>query len=67
MCDTRVAYVMSQVVCAQIEMEAMKAANRECQNKGEPDAFDQKAFMELLQKYPIGHNAVISFLNNLSI
>ena len=60
--DGKVAYINGQVACALIEMEAMKAANHERQQRGESDNYGEEAFMALIEKYCINHNAVIGYL-----
>ncbi len=55
-------YIQSQVACALIEMEAMKAANVEREQRGESLAYDEAAFMAIIDKYGIHHNAVIGFM-----
>lgn len=62
--NKKAAYIISQAACALIELEAMKAANSERQQRGESDAYGEKAFMELQNKYVISHNAVLSYLYN---
>ena len=61
--DEKVAYIMSQVACALIDMEAMKAENQNRRNRGESIAYPSEAFFEIQDKYCIGHNAVLSHLN----
>ena len=58
--DERV-YVQSQIACAMIEMEAMKAANSQ---HPQDQPYEEKAFRDLIDKYGIYHNAVIGTLNN---
>jgi len=57
-----VAYVHAQVACALIELEAMKAANRERDICGDAPAYGEAAFMALQDKYGIHHNAVLTTL-----
>lgn len=61
--NEKVAYIMGQVACALIEMESMKAANRERQMRDQSDAYGEEAFFELTTKYAISHNAVLGYLN----
>ena len=56
----KIAYLMSQIACAQIEMEAMKMANREKLTPG--FAYGEKDFRALIDKYGISHNAVLGYL-----
>ena len=53
------AYVNAQAACALAEMCSMEVANVERQMKGHMIAYDEKAFMDLQNKYCIGHNAVL--------
>ena len=57
------AYINSMATCAQIEMESMKAANRERENQGLTLAYGEKDFMGLIEKWGIHHNAVVTHLN----
>ena len=59
----QVAYVMSQVVCAYAEIEAMKAENAYRERRGEAIAWDHPAFMAIPDKYGLGHNDVLTTLN----
>ena len=58
--DERV-YIQSQIACAMIEMEAMKAANSQHPTD---QPYEEKAFLDLIDKYGIYHNAVVGTLNN---
>jgi len=60
--EQKAAYINSQVVCARIEMEAMKMANKEKLTPGL--AYGEKAFRNLIAKYQIGHNDVIGFFHS---
>ncbi len=59
-----IAFVQSQVTCALIELEGMKAANQEREYRGESLAYCERDFLNLLIKYPIQHNDVLAALNN---
>jgi hypothetical protein len=61
--NERAAYIQSQVACALIEMEAMKAANWMREMQGHTIAYGEEAFNNLVVKYGIGHNDVIGYLN----
>lgn len=56
------AFVFSQTACALIEMEAMKAANAERESQGYSLAYDEEAFLALIDRYAIHHNAVLTQL-----
>ena len=59
-----IAYINSQVACALIELEGMKALNREREINNQAPAFDRKAFNDLIKQYDIHHNGVITELYN---
>lgn len=61
--EHRATYINSQIVCAQIELHAMLAANKTREAAGEAQAYGEDAFMGLLSKFNIDHNSVIGFLN----
>lgn len=56
------AFINSQVACALIEVESMKAANTERESQGYALAYDEEAFMAIIDKYGIDHNAVLTVL-----
>ena len=58
--EQQAAYVMSQVACALIEMNAMIATNTERERNGWAPAYNEIAFLQLHEKYCIGHNAVLT-------
>ena len=60
----RVAYVMSQVACAQIEAAGMVAENMQRAACGHSMAYTEDAFEALPQKYGITHNQVIEYLRD---
>ena len=62
MCDRDALYVKSQIVCAEIEMNAMIAENKQREIEGKSMAFTEEHFMKLLEQYEINHNAVYSRL-----
>lgn len=57
--EQRTTFVKSQITCAMIEMESMKAANTYREMRGETIAYNESSFMSLIDKYAIGHNSVI--------
>lgn len=61
--DQAIVYVQSQVACALIEMEGMRALNTERESHGYSIAYDEEAFLELPKKYGINHAAVIKTLS----
>lgn len=58
----RVSYVNSQIASALIELEAMKAENANRSRMNQAQAYTEEAFMELINKYQLGHNSVLSNL-----
>lgn len=54
------AYIMAQAACAQVEAMGMMAENQNCLARGYPIAYDKEAFDNLILKYGIHHNHVIS-------
>lgn len=53
------AYVVAQSVAALAEIEAMKAQNRYRIECGKQVAYGEEAFLELIDKYGVHHNAVL--------
>ena len=60
--NQRTAYIFSQSVAAMAEIEAMKAANTYREMRGETIAYDEAAFMHVINQYGLGTNAVMKFL-----
>ena len=58
----RVAFIMSQVVCAQAEIEGMIAENKWRETNGDSLAYGEEAFFGVPKKYGLEHNEVISYL-----
>ena len=54
-----IAYVMTQNTSAQVELNAMLAANQERERRGESVAYNYETIMEIIDKYQLSHNAVI--------
>ncbi len=61
--EQQVAFVQSQVACLLVELEAMKAANMEREHRGEAIAYGEDAFRELLGRYTVQHNDVLTYFN----
>lgn len=57
--NERAVFLMSQTACALIEMEGMKAANIERESHGYALAYGEEAFLALIEKYGIHHNAAL--------
>lgn len=62
----RCIWLQSQIACALIEMEAMKAANVERESEGKALAYDEEAFMNLINRYGI-HRRSLAFGRTLRI
>ena len=57
--DQNVAYINSQVACAMITAMGMQAENQQRIHRGESLAYVEQAFLDVLDRYGIHHNAVI--------
>lgn len=62
--NQKAAFVQSQVACAMIEAMGMQAENEQRKITGNSMAFDQIAFLDLIDRYKIGHNDVLNYLHN---
>jgi hypothetical protein len=62
--EQKAAYINSQVACALIEMEGMKALNIYRQSRDETIAYDDEAFLDVINRYGIHHNAVVEFFQD---
>ncbi len=58
--EQKAAYVNSQSVCALIEAMGMAAENQQRAHRGESAAYVEGAFTDLIEKYGIYHNAVLT-------
>ncbi len=58
----QITYVQSQIACALIEMEGMKADNKIREMRGESPAYNENDFQNLITKYNIHHNGVVTAL-----
>lgn len=57
--EQEAAYVFAQSVCALAEIEGMKAENMQREFLGKAMAYDAGAFVAVIKKYDIHHNAVL--------
>jgi hypothetical protein len=57
--EQRAAYVNAQTAAALIELESMKAANREREMHGHALAWGEDAFLELITRYGLDGNAIV--------
>jgi len=60
--EQKAAYIFSQSVCALVEALGMMSDNMQRQMQGYSMAYDSIAFQQLLEKYGVHHNAVVSSL-----
>jgi hypothetical protein len=58
----KVAYVLAQVACANAEIAGMQAENQLRALSGFLPAYGEKEFVAVIERYTIGHNAVIGYL-----
>lgn len=54
----------NQAVSALIELEAMKAENKNRENQGLSPAYGEKDFMNLLDQYDLGYNGCVNKSRN---
>ena len=54
-------FLHTQVTCAMIEVAGMQAANKQHQ-KDQP--YGEDDFRQLIDKYGLGHNAVLEYLHS---
>ncbi len=57
--EQQAAYIQSQVACAMIEMEGMKANNLIRDGAGYSPLYGKDQFLELIERYDIDHTSVI--------
>lgn len=62
--NQQAAYVMSQVACALIKSEGMKARNEMNAIRGEYPAYGEDDFNRLIEDHAIGENAVVGLFKN---
>jgi hypothetical protein len=58
----RAAFVIAQAACAQVEALGMLSTNQTMVARGEHPRYVEQDFLDLQNKYVIGHNAVIDYL-----
>jgi hypothetical protein len=61
--EQKAAFVNSQTACMLVELEAMKAENAARAAGGDAPAYGVSAFHGLIDRYNLGHNAVMSVFN----
>jgi hypothetical protein len=60
--EQKAAYLNSQTACALIKMQSMMAENQERESQGKSLAYGEEAFLALIDKYGIHHNAAVRTL-----
>lgn len=61
--EQKAAYIIAQSVCALAEIEGMKALNAEREHHGYALGYDEDAFLKVIEKYGIHHNATIGLFH----
>ena len=59
--NQQAAFIVSQSASALIEAMGMVAENEQRKHRGESIAYPEAAFTALIDRYGIGHNAVLGF------
>lgn len=62
--EQKAAFVMTQAACAMAEIAGMQAENQHYVLNGSGILYGKNAFDGVIERYTIGHNAVISFFEN---
>ena len=58
------AYLFSQSVAALAEIEAMRTLNQDREHRGHAQGYNEEAFVAVIDKFGLGHNAAITALRN---
>ena len=61
--EQKAAYVFAQSVCALAKVEAMKAENMQREAEGKSMAYDEVAFVSVIEEYGIHNNAMITLFH----
>jgi hypothetical protein len=59
----RLIYAQSQIACATILAEGMRAENQQREHRGMAMAYGEKEFAELLNTYGLHHNAILTAIH----
>lgn len=59
--EQQAAFIISQSVCAIIEMAGMQAANQQRLLNNESVRYTEQDFLSIIETNVVGHNAVIGF------
>ena len=62
--EQQAAYINAQTACATIEATGMQAENMQRALRGESMAYDEEAFMSVIDRYGIHHNSVMSMFRD---
>lgn len=61
--EQKAAYVMAQAAAANAEVAAMQAANQYREMQGHTIAYDEAAFLSMIDKYQLHHNDVLGMFH----
>ena len=59
----KITFTNSQIACAMIEAMGMTAENEQRKHLGQSMAYTEEHFIKLIDRYSLGHNSVITYLN----
>lgn len=62
--EQKAAYVQAQTMAAYAEIEGMKAVNIERQDHGHSLAYSEGAFLEVIEKYGLHHNTLMTLFHH---
>lgn len=60
--EQQLVFLKSQILCAEIEMQSMISTNQLRDVNGDSPAYDEQAFMDLIDKYGISHDYITEIL-----
>jgi hypothetical protein len=61
--EQQAAYVIAMAACVTAETAAMQAENQQRSHRGEAVAYNEQAFTDLINRYGIHHNAILSMFH----
>ena len=64
--EQQAAFIHAQSVCALAKIEGMKAENMICESLGHLMAYDEKAFVGVINTYGISHNSVLALFQGIT-
>ena len=62
--EQKAAYIQAMIACVNVEVAAMQAENTHRLNCGNSIAYGEEAFLALIEKYGVHHNAVLGVLQS---